>query len=177
MESVNFRAVLAVFPVRGGVERAGVVRVADIGLDVSSARMHLVEDSDVAAGVPQRARDAHKWQTAVYVVAGSPGMLGAPMLVSHAAMRSGAGYVRLGVPGGDVAALPPSEVVGLPLPAVGWDAAVLPELDRCKALVVGPGLGRSAASERDQPGAAAGARRDRPARARQGPRAALRRRG
>ena len=35
---------------------------------------------------------------------------------------------------------------GGPLPAVGWDAAVLPELDRCKALVVGPGLGRSDAT-------------------------------
>src|SRR5438045_8020049 len=103
--------------------------------------MHLVETSDVAAALPFRPRNAHKWQTAVFVAAGSPGMLGAPMLVSKAAMRAGSGYVRLGVPGEST--IPPSEVVAISLPEAGWDEAVLPELDRCKALVIGPGLGRN----------------------------------
>ena len=141
--TVTFAALKPVLLLGDGTERAGRIELADIGLDVSRARTHVVEDADVEAGLPVRPRTSHKWQTAVFVAAGSPGMLGAPMLVSHAAMRAGAGYVRLGVPGGQPGGTPPSEVVAVPLPAADWDKAVLPELDRCKALVVGPGLGRS----------------------------------
>ena len=53
-----------------------------------------------------RPRDAHKWQSAVAVVAGSPGMTGAAGLCARAAYRAGAGMVRLGIPGGDLADLP-----------------------------------------------------------------------
>lgn len=127
----------------------GAVEVADIGLDVSGARAWLVEDDDVAAALPRREADSHKWQTSVFVAAGSPGMMGAPLLVGRGAMRAGAGYVRLGVPGADVGDLPAgNEAVAVPLPAFGWDEAVLAELERCKALVVGPGLGRSDEAEK-----------------------------
>src|SRR5438270_1019886 len=139
--TVTFAALKPALLVGDGPEHAGEVDVVDIGLDVSRARMHLVESHDVATGLPTRPRDAHKWQTAVFVAAGSPGMLGAPMLVSKAAMRSGSGYVRLGIPG--ESSIPPSEVVAVSLPLTGWDEAVLPELERCKTLVVGPGLGRA----------------------------------
>jgi NAD(P)H-hydrate epimerase len=141
--TVTFAALKPVLLVGDGPERAGEVEVADIGLDVSSARIHVVEDDDVVSAYPRRGREAHKWQSAVYVAAGSPGMLGAPMLTAHAAMRTGAGYVRLGVPGGRLDEFPPTEVVGVPLPAAGWHSDVLSGVDRCKALVVGPGLGRS----------------------------------
>src|SRR5205823_5118072 len=59
---------------------------------------------------------------------------------------AGAGYARLGSPGVDAAALPATEVTGLSLPAEGWADAVLADLGRFGALVVGPGLGRSAAT-------------------------------
>jgi NAD(P)H-hydrate epimerase len=118
------------------------VEVVDIGLDVSGARAQLVQDPDVGALLPRRPRDAHKWQTAVFVVAGSPGMMGAARLCSEAAARAGAGMVRLGVPGAEPRDLPASEVVARPLPAAGWAPVVLEELARCRALVVGPGLGR-----------------------------------
>src|SRR5437016_4613395 len=117
--TVTFAALKPVLLVGDGATRAGRVEVADIGLDTSSARMHVVEDGDVVRLYPRRQREAHKWQTAVYVVAGSPGMLGAATLVSQAALRAGSGYVRLGIPGGDPARLPPSEVVGSSLPADG----------------------------------------------------------
>ena len=48
----------------------------------------------------------NKWVSAVLVVAGSPGMTGAPALASRGAYRAGAGMVRLGVPGGDPGDLP-----------------------------------------------------------------------
>src|SRR4051812_24800332 len=144
--TVTFAALKPALLLGDGPERAGRVEVAALGLDVSRTRMHVVEDLDVDAGLPPRPSNGHKWQTAVFVAAGSPGMLGAPMLVSHAAMRAGAGYVRLGVPGGEPGDTPPSEVVAVPVPADRWDEAVLPELDRVRALVVGPGLGRSDAT-------------------------------
>ena len=125
-----------------GAVLGGRVEVADIGLDTSGARMALVEDADVAALLPRRARDAHKWQTALAVVAGSPGMTGAAALCARAAYRAGAGMVRVGVPGAEPAELPVSEAVGTALPDRGWAGAALTMAERCRAGVIGPGLGR-----------------------------------
>jgi NAD(P)H-hydrate epimerase len=129
-----------------GPERAGSTRVCDIGIDAGGAHIHLVEDDDVAPWLPARRREGHKWDAAVYIAAGSPGMLGAPSFSVRGALRSGAGMVRLGVPGLAVKDLPVSEAVSSVLPAEGWAVPVLDDLSRCKALVVGPGLGASAAT-------------------------------
>lgn len=116
-------------------DAAGVIEIVDIGLDVSGARIWLVEDDDVRAALPMRPRETHKWKTAVLVAGGSPGMAGAPQLAARAAMRSGVGYVRLAVPGD----LPVGgEAVAVPLPHRNWASLA----DRCRAVVVGPGLGR-----------------------------------
>jgi hydroxyethylthiazole kinase-like uncharacterized protein yjeF len=139
--TVTFAALKPGLLLGAGAERAGVVEVVDIGLDVSGTRTWLVERSDVAGWIPERERETHKWKSAVWVVAGSPGMTGAAELCSRAVLRAGAGYVRLGVPGLETPPTP-LEVVGRPLPRTGWDERVLDELDRFKALVVGPGLGR-----------------------------------
>jgi hydroxyethylthiazole kinase-like uncharacterized protein yjeF len=142
--TVTFAALKPGLLLGAGPERAGAVEVVDIGLDVSRARIHLVEGADVAAHLPSRRREAHKWQSALFVAAGSPGMMGAPLLVSRAAMRAGAGYVNLGVPGSSLENMPPgSEVVGRALPSEGWAEEVLTQAERCKAVVVGPGLGRA----------------------------------
>jgi len=125
-----------------GVRHAGRVTLADIGLDVSRSTISLIEESDVAGWLPPPPRESHKWRTALWMVAGSPGMTGAADLASRAAMRCGAGTVRLGVPG-----LAPGprfpEVVGRSLPAEGWDDRVAAELDRVRCVVLGPGLGRT----------------------------------
>jgi NAD(P)H-hydrate epimerase len=125
-----------------GVELAGRVTVADIGLPVGDPRLHLLEDADVAELVPPRRRNDHKWSSAVLIVAGSPGMTGAAGLCARGAMRTGAGMIRLGVPGGDVADSPASEAVSVSLPGRGWSSAALEASQRCSAIVVGPGLGR-----------------------------------
>ncbi|MGH9177038.1 MAG: bifunctional ADP-dependent NAD(P)H-hydrate dehydratase/NAD(P)H-hydrate epimerase, partial [Acidimicrobiales bacterium] len=138
--TVTFAALKPGLLLDGGPERSGAVEVVDIGLDTSDATMHLVEDGDVR--LPPRPREAHKWQSAVFVAAGSAGMTGAALLSGRAALRAGAGYVRLGVPGADVASLPATEMVGIEVPAEGWAGVVLEASARCKALVVGPGLGR-----------------------------------
>lgn len=128
-----------------GLELSGKVRVADIGVPPGRGDVALVEDADVVDLLPRRPRSAHKWMTALCVVAGSPGMEGAAVLSASAATRSGAGMVRLAVPGSaDGLAGPwPIEAVRVPLPLEGWAEAVLGQLDRCRALVVGPGLGRA----------------------------------
>jgi len=121
---------------------AGRVEVADIGLDVSRARLWVVEDRDVEQTLPARPRSAYKWQSAVAVVAGSPGMTGAAELCARGAYRAGAGMVRLGVPGADLAELGVTEAVSAVLPAEGWAGAALEMASRCKSIVLGPGLGR-----------------------------------
>lgn len=139
--TVTFAALKPGLLLRDGPARSGEVTVADIGLDVSSARAHVVEGRDVDAWLPDRPRTAHKWRAACWVVAGSPGMTGAAHLAASGAQRAGAGYVRLSTPGLDRDPGAPTEVVGIDLPGDGWADAVLADLGRIAALAVGPGLG------------------------------------
>jgi NAD(P)H-hydrate epimerase len=140
--TVTFAAVKPGHLLASGPGRAGRIELVDIGLDVSGATIHLVEESDVRNWLPERARESHKWRSAVWVVAGSPGMTGAARLCTRAAMRAGAGMVHLGMPG-VTEPDPPMEVVGRGLPNAGWHSTVLGELGRFDALLVGPGLGRA----------------------------------
>ena len=139
--TVTFAALKPGLLVPPGSELAGELELADIGLDVSQANAYLVQQRDVAEWWPVRHATAHKWRNALRVVAGSPTMNGAAALVTQAAMRTGAGMVHLSVPG-QVVADAPLEVVQRALPAAGWSAAALASLDRFRAVVVGPGLGR-----------------------------------
>ncbi len=145
--TVTFAALKPGLVLGRGREVAGEVTVADIGLDASATvRAQLVTDADVVAWLPGRPLDAHKWQTAVWVVAGSPGMTGAAHLATRAAQRAGAGYVRLSTPGAAAGEGVPVEAVGTSLPAGGWADVVLADSGRFHAVVVGPGLGRDPAT-------------------------------
>src|SRR5690606_4972683 len=144
--TITFAALKPGLLLEPGRSLAGAVALADIGLDVSRATTHLVEGADVAAALPRRRATAHKWDSAVMVVAGSPGMTGAAHLTAAAAQRAGAGMVRLATPGLDDDPRRPTEAVGLRLPDDGWAEAVSRELHRFRALVVGPGLGTSLAT-------------------------------
>jgi NAD(P)H-hydrate epimerase len=141
--TVTFAALKPGLLFHEGARSSGDVRTVDIGLDVSSALVHLVERSDVAAWLPPLAVDAHKWQRAVWLIAGSPGMTGAAHLAARAAQRTGAGYVRLSSPGIVDDPLRPTEAVGVALPAEMWTPEVGRDASRFGAFVVGPGLGRS----------------------------------
>ncbi|HWE55141.1 MAG TPA: NAD(P)H-hydrate dehydratase [Acidimicrobiales bacterium] len=126
-----------------GREKAGRVHLAGIGLDgraAERAAMWLVTDADLGT-LPRRPLDGHKWQTAVMVVGGSPEMPGAPLMVAHGAMRAGAGYALVGVPGAGGAGLPPGEQVAVSLPDGDWVEAAVKPAERARALAIGPGLG------------------------------------
>ena len=136
-----------------GPERAGTVELAGIGLAPlagAAASMWLVGDEDVAQ-LPERGRQAHKWQTAVMVVGGSEAMNGAPLMCASGAMRAGAGYALVAVPGSPPGGgLPPGAQVGVSLPDGDWVPAAAESAGRAKALVVGPGL--AARARRDDGG-------------------------
>jgi NAD(P)H-hydrate epimerase len=146
VRTVTFAALKPGLLFEPGRGYAGEVAVADIGLDVSGARAFLVTAADVAGWVPPRAVDAHKWKAAVVLAAGSPGMTGAAHLATAAAMRAGAGMVRVASPGIEHDPGLPTEAVGITTPASGWAPVVREQLHRAGALVVGPGLGRSDAA-------------------------------
>lgn len=145
LATVTFAALKPGLLMAAGPGHCGQVELADIGLDVSGATAHLVTDEDVVAWVPERAVDDHKWRHAVWLVAGSSEMPGAPRLAAMAALRGGAGYLRLSTPG--VAAPPaPIEAVEYPVAADGWAPSVIEGASRFAAIAVGPGLGRTEAT-------------------------------
>jgi NAD(P)H-hydrate epimerase len=135
---------------------AGEVRLVDIGIDVGidggGPALTLTDASDVRRWLVPLDPAAHKWTSGLLVVGGSGGMTGAPLLVSRAAMRVGAGIVWCGVPGSDAAARAAGgEVVTKALPATDDGALTgLGELSagtsRFRAAVVGPGLGTAPAT-------------------------------
>lgn len=148
--TVTFAALKPGLLLGAGPDHAGSIEIADIGLDTSSARAHHVGPADLAELVGDRLvrpRDLHKWQRAVWVVAGSPGMDGAAALTSGAALRAGAGYVRLSTPGGTAGPHTPTEVVQHPFSGEEWADEVRDGVDRFGAVAVGPGLGRTGSTD------------------------------
>ena len=147
--TVTFAALKPGLLLPPGAALAGEIEVADIGLDVSGARAHLVEDADVAGVAPGPARTTHKWKAAVWVVAGSPGMTGAAHLAARGAQRCRRrATCDSACPGCPSTKRRPTEIVGFPLPAEGWASEVLDDLERFRAGRVGPGLGRERAHDR-----------------------------
>jgi len=144
--TVTFSAYKPGMLVGEGLALCGQIDVVDVGVDLSHLDQLVMDATSATAMFPQRPRDAHKWSNALAVVAGSAEFMGAGELCVKAAMRSGAGMVRWIAPGIDRAEMPTGEWIGRMVPNGGWERDVLTELDRCKAVVVGPGVGRSDAT-------------------------------
>ncbi len=148
--TVTFAAYKPGLLLGAGPTRCGSLELAGIGLDAlaaHSANTWLVEDSDLAQ-IPARARNAHKWNSAVAIVGGSPAMMGAPLMCAGAAMRAGAGYALVGVPGAPLGAIgAPGEQVWVTLDGDDWSRQASDAASRARSIVVGPGLGDSAIGE------------------------------
>lgn len=126
-----------------GPALCGVIDVIDVGIEPGDdVDTYIVEAADVAAWLPQREREAHKWNHAVRVIAGSAGMEGAASLVGMSAMRAGSGMVHLSWRAGCESISYPTEIVGHVLPETNWAPYVRSDISRFAALVIGPGLGR-----------------------------------
>ncbi|MEY4229106.1 MAG: hypothetical protein RLZ84_1698, partial [Actinomycetota bacterium] len=146
--TITFAALKVGHLMNDGPQVCGDIEIADIGVDVvdhcDDVSTYLVGPTDVAAWIPPRDRDAHKWSHAVRVIAGSGGMTGAAALVCAAAMRAGAGIVHASMreTSLDSANALPTEVVQRHLTTGHWGAQVAADAHRFAALVIGPGLGR-----------------------------------
>jgi hydroxyethylthiazole kinase-like uncharacterized protein yjeF len=138
-----------------GSEAAGEVLVWDIGIPGSlepDTDLWVVSADDV--NVPGRRVDDHKYRAGyVAVLAGSTAYPGAAWLAAQAAYKVGAGYVRLLMTAGAAGSVRNRLVEGV-LQEIGpgdFLTAAGPVLEllgdeRLGALVIGPGLGREAAT-------------------------------
>jgi NAD(P)H-hydrate epimerase len=145
--TVTFQAAKTGHFLRSGPDRSGELRVVDIGLGVPHAEFLLTEAAD--APVPIRDRRAHKWSTgAVAVVGGSPGITGAAMLATRAALNAGVGAATI-VCAASLVPIYASLDPGVMAAGVGNSHrfrardldGVLEVVERYDVLVVGPGLG------------------------------------
>ncbi|MBX7144704.1 MAG: NAD(P)H-hydrate dehydratase [Oligoflexia bacterium] len=137
------------YPGRG---MCGEIEAVSVGIDCTGMSEYSLVDEDSCARITQRRPDAHKGSFApVLVVGGSAPMPGAPVLSAHAALRAGAGLVRLARPVACARAgaeLSWPEVMPIPVKGVAQlvsadFSALKPYLQPGSVLVIGPGLGRN----------------------------------
>ncbi|MGB8222563.1 MAG: NAD(P)H-hydrate dehydratase, partial [Polyangiales bacterium] len=128
-----------------GVEYAGIVRVADIGIPIeASSAASLWAKGDIGSLIPPRADDAHKGTNGhLLVVGGAPGKTGAALLAGRAAFRAGAGLVTIGARADARAALEEKviELMTDALPDRADRASVESMCAGKRAVVLGPGMG------------------------------------
>jgi hydroxyethylthiazole kinase-like uncharacterized protein yjeF len=125
-----------------GRDHAGLVEVAQLGLDAATfapARLHLNEVACFAHELRRRLQNSHKGSYGnVAVIGGAPGMSGAPLLAARTALHGGAGRVyALFVD--DALPCDSGQPELMCRAADGYDLANA-------TLVIGPGLGDSAAA-------------------------------
>ena len=133
-----------------GAGCAGEVRIVDIGIPWE-AESRLFRNAPCLEVVfqpdsclPRRPRNAHKGEFGkLFLLAGSEGYTGAPVLAARAALRSGAGLVYLGVPREiyPIVAVKCDEAMPFPLPKEY--GGILERARSCDIALIGPGLGRA----------------------------------
>jgi len=144
--TISFLALKQGLLLAQGPEHAGELLFDDLGVAASPevpAVMRHIGASCLAEALPPRPRDSHKGMFGrVLVIGGGVGMPGAVRLAAEAALRAGAGLVR-------VASVPEHlETIVGPRPELMFHAvARAGEIDSALAdadvVVIGPGLGRN----------------------------------
>ena len=142
---------------KGGLH-TGKLLVHSIGIpedlvDGLAVEANAVDAELVKSWLPARPADGHKGTFGkCYLLAGSTGYTGAPVMASRAAVRGGAGLVFLGVPKEiyPIVAVKSDEAMPSPLPCddqgILTREALVPALEKmagCDAALIGPGLSRS----------------------------------
>jgi hydroxyethylthiazole kinase-like uncharacterized protein yjeF len=153
--TVTFHAAKPGLWIEPGRSHAGLVRVIDIGIGPAAplgAEVGLIHD-ELLDLLPRRGVHSSKFTSGpVLVAGGSSGLTGAPCLSALAAQRAGAGYVTVCAPS-SLSSIFESrllEAMTLALPDDGGAhtaagvAPLVAAAERGGALVIGPGLGRSA---------------------------------
>lgn len=136
------------FFLQNGWNNVGKLRHVDFGLpqhliEKTESGLELLTEEEMAYLVPSIKRNRYKYQAGQVVgLAGSPGMPGASMISSLAALRGGCGVMRLLFPTGMEAELAasPYELIKV---SYSYDKPeeVLQVMQKGNATFVGPGLG------------------------------------
>ncbi len=141
-----------------GAIYAGKLKVVDIGIPLTgrknfSSNVHLLDELEVQALLPERSAMGHKGNFGhLLVVAGSPGKTGAAALAGNAAVRSGCGLVTVATPAAvhDIIEVKLTEAMSCPLADQDGLLSLQAQLPieqllvERQALAIGPGLGQSA---------------------------------
>lgn len=119
-------------------------------IEDSDPTAYLISEEKARKALPKIERDRHKYQAGyVLAVAGSQNMPGAAIMSCLATLKCGAGIVRLFHPQGmrEELATSPYEII-----KEEWDlkndTRIFEEEKRAKALIVGPGIGRTPDAEK-----------------------------
>jgi hydroxyethylthiazole kinase-like uncharacterized protein yjeF len=137
-ETVCFAALKPGLLFTPGRELAGRIDVVDIGIKVGDSEVRVFETNDL--WLPHRAHDTHKWDASLLVIGGSTGMIGAPLMTSHAAARCGAGMVVCALP--DKKSAQRASGTEIVTRAQSVTDIGVKDLERFDAVAIGPGLGR-----------------------------------
>jgi NAD(P)H-hydrate epimerase len=155
--TVTFQCAKSGLVLPPGRDYVGDLVVAPISIPekedvLAAAPFGMPEDEDVFERLPVRPPDAHKGDFGnLLVIAGSRGMSGAARLVGMAALRTGAGLVKVAVPESvraEVASYHPEIMtIALPETAAGTIAAsaietLKPYLEWADVIAIGPGFGQ-----------------------------------
>lgn len=142
------------FFLKSGWDHVGTLRYASFGLAEKNIALAnpsaiLLKEENLSLQFPPLLRTRHKYQAGyVLAIAGSASMPGAALLASSAALKAGAGIVRLFHPPEMRA-----QLSGAPFELIfqSWDGKnlkpLLEETIRAKALLIGPGIGKTKHSE------------------------------
>ncbi|MCC6936976.1 MAG: NAD(P)H-hydrate dehydratase [Flavobacteriales bacterium] len=132
----------------------GEWEVVPIGLDEEfiakiPALYHVIEAADIAALLPSRERFAHKGTFGhAMLITGSTGKMGAAVLSTRAATRSGAGLVTVHVPADGLSILQSAAPEAMGSADLDPDRiTALPVLEGMTAIGIGPGLGAAEDSQ------------------------------
>jgi NAD(P)H-hydrate epimerase len=141
-----------------GREHSGEIRVVDIGIPpamvVPPAEPTFVTGSnDVRSTLPVRPLRAHKYSVGkVFILGGSRGFTGAPLLAAASVLRAGAGAVILGIPRSihppmvsrahEIILAPLNETAAGTMGASAEDE-ILERMGWADIVALGPGLGRN----------------------------------
>ncbi len=139
-----------------GAEHAGEVRVVPIGIPeeiearVGSGAVEL-ERADVRSLVTARGPSSHKGSSGrVLILAGSPGKIGAALLVAHGALRAGGGLVTLAAEPGTASVFEQRvlEAMTARLDPAAPERSLDALLEKTDVVALGPGLGLDAFARR-----------------------------
>ncbi len=134
------------FFIQDGMNHIGELIPIDFGMNLeythqAKSTFHLINEKALSDLLPPINKTRHKYQAGyVLALAGSPGMPGAALLSSLAALRMGAGIIRLFYP-----EEMECELANAPYELIKskWDPDhIKEESKRASAMLIGPGLGR-----------------------------------